>query len=451
MGKKIKKPVSFLELNDTLNKFSPDGDILEDSVYARIDEFIPTGPYILNAALSGSLFGGMPNRRSLTFAGEEGTGKTYLALSIARNAQAMGYSIIYYDTEGGIDIDFVKRLGVDTRKVRIENINTIEQFATLTAKLNETLFNMKEKGEEPPKIMVILDSLGNLSSTKEKADTTSGSGKRDMTKQQAIRRTFRVVGNDFAKNAVPFIICNHVYAAIGSFFPHNEVSGGGGIKYNSSIIMMLTKSKLTDKESEQFVIKKGLDKHTKIGIVVTVTPIKQRFARPIKVQIHIPFYKKPNPFVGLEKFVSWENCGIIRGKALNEKDYEKLSEKDKKGCFEFKVTEEHDVTSTKDYKKLSPEERLTIYEKDDKKFIEKIIEKFALPKETARTLVCRHEGGEVPLSELYTERIFTNEVLKELDEKIIKPTFMLPSIESLEDLAEVTADLENMEMDESEQ
>ena len=142
------------------------------------------------------------------------TGKTYLALSIARNAIAMGYSIIYYDSEGGIDIDFVKRLGVDTKKVRIENISTIEEFATKTAKLNETLFELKEKGLEPPKVMVILDSLGNLSSTKEKTDTTSGSGKRDMTKQQAIRRTFRVVGNDFAKNAVPFIICNHVYACL---------------------------------------------------------------------------------------------------------------------------------------------------------------------------------------------------------------------------------------------
>jgi len=216
MAKKTieKKKTTFNELSNELSKFSPDGAILEDSIYARIDEFISSGSYILNAALSGSLFGGMPNRRSLTFAGEEGTGKTYLALSIARKAQVMGYSVIYYDSEGGIDIEFVRRLGVDTKNFRIENINTIEQFATLTAKLNETIKNLRDKGKEPPKILVILDSLGNLSTTKEKEDTTSGSGKRDMTKQQTIRRTFRVVGNDFAKNAIPFIICNHVYACV---------------------------------------------------------------------------------------------------------------------------------------------------------------------------------------------------------------------------------------------
>jgi RecA/RadA recombinase len=451
MAKKTteKKQASFSELNDALSVFSPDGDILEDSVYARIDEFIPTGPYILNAALSGSLFGGMPNRRSLTFAGEEGTGKTYLALSICRNAQAMGYSIIYYDSEGGIDIDFVKRLGVDTKKFRIENISTIEQFATLTAKLNETLSGMREKGKEPPKVLVVLDSLGNLSSTKEKEDTTSGSGKRDMTKQQAIRRTFRVVGNDFAKNAVPFIICNHVYAKIGSFFPGNEISGGGGIKYNSSIIFQLTKSKLTDKDSSEAVVKKGLDQHTKIGIVVTVTPFKQRFARPIKVQIHIPFYKKPNPYVGLEKFVSWENCGIVRGKMIARKDFDKLNEKEQASCFMFETDVETQLSAAA-FRRLTEEEKENVIVKDGNNFIKEHVVRYAWPKDTARSLVCKHEGGEVPLGELYTPRVFTHEVLTELDEKVIKPTFMLPSIESLEDLVDVTADLEDVEMDDRE-
>ena len=457
MAKKTeKKQASFSELNDALNIFSPDGDILEDSVYAKIDEFIGTGSFILNAALSGSLYGGMPNRRSLTFAGVEGSGKTYLALSIARNAIAMGYHIIYYDSEGGIDIDFVKRLGVDTKKIRIENISTIEEFAHLTAKLNETLKGYRDKGIVGPKVMVVLDSLGNLSSTKEKEDTTEGSNKRDMTKQQAIRRTFRVVGNDFAKNAVPFIICNHVYESIGSFFGGKTISGGGGILYNSSMIFMLSKSKLTDKASEEHVKKQGLAEHTKIGIVVTVNPTKQRFARPIKVQVHIPFYKKPNPYVGLEKFVSWENCGVIRGKSLNEKDYLKLEEKIQKTCFEFEIEEVINATSTSAYKKLSQEERGRIYEVENEetgkieKFVKRPAKRFAQPKETARSLVCRHLGGDIPLSELYTDKVFSNAVLTELDENIIKPTFMLPSIESLEDLADVTADLEGFEEDDTE-
>ena len=70
--KSAKEKPSFSELNDLLSAFSPEGAIMDDNVYARIDEWIPTGSYILNAAMSGSLFGGMPNRRSLMFAGEEG-------------------------------------------------------------------------------------------------------------------------------------------------------------------------------------------------------------------------------------------------------------------------------------------------------------------------------------------------------------------------------------------
>lgn len=438
MAKKVStekaQKATFTELNDALSKIS-DGSIIEDSVYAKIDEWIPTGSYILNAAMSGSLFGGMPNRRSLMFAGQEGTGKTYLACSIVRNAQAMDYFPIYYDSEGSIDIDFIRRLGIDTNKFRIENVSTVEEFATLAAKLNEIIENLRKEGKTPPKIMVVLDSLGNLSSIKEKADTTSGDNKRDMTKQQAIRRTFRVLGNDFAKNGIPFIICNHVYAKIGSYIPGDEVSGGGGTKYSTSIIFVLTKSKMTDKDSEEHVKKHGIEA-TKVGIVVTIHPYKQRFARPIKVQIHIPFYKKPNPYVGLEKFVNWETCGIVRGNMLTPKEYSKLSEADQKKCYHFTVLPNN---VGKDIKDIDTE----------------IKEYYVQPKDTARQLVCKHLGGEVPLSDLYTDKVFTEEVLHQLDDNIIKKTFMLPNIESLEDLVEVTElmnetstdiDIENLDL-----
>lgn len=71
MAKK-KEETSFSKLNDMLNKIAPDGEIIDINPLGKIDEWIPTGWYILNAALSGSLFGGMPNRRSLGLAGEEG-------------------------------------------------------------------------------------------------------------------------------------------------------------------------------------------------------------------------------------------------------------------------------------------------------------------------------------------------------------------------------------------
>ena len=54
---------------------------------------------------------------------------------------------------------------------------------------------------------------------------------------------------------------------------------------------------------------------------------------------------------------------------------------------------------------------------------------------------------EIPLIQLFTDKVFTQEVLEELDSKVIRPTFMLPDIESLEDLAEIT---EQMTVEEEE-
>ena len=219
------EPGSFSKLNDLLNKIAPDGEILDINPIAKIDEWISTGSYILNAALSGSIFGGLPNRRSLVLAGEEGTGKTFIAMSIVRNAQKMGYTPIYFDSEGSIDIDFVKKLGVDTSNIRLQPVNTVEEFSHIAAQITKNFDDLKAKGENPPKVMVVLDSLGNLTSEKEKEDTTKGDNKRDMTKQQAIRKLFRVNGLQFAKHGIPFIINNHVYACI---FGDAKVKMGDG-------------------------------------------------------------------------------------------------------------------------------------------------------------------------------------------------------------------------------
>jgi RecA/RadA recombinase len=417
---KSKSPSSFLELNDVLNKISPDGGLIEDTVYTRIDEWIPTGSYILNACISGSLFGGMPNRRSLMVAGPPSAGKTYLAMSICRSAQAMEYTPIYVDTEGAIDIEFIKRLGIDPARFRVEPINTIEKFKFFAANLNKYMNEQREAGKTPPKIILVLDSLGNLSSEKEKNDAQESNDKRDMTKQQGVRGMFRVNGLDFALNGIPFIILAQSYDKIGSYIPGQEIGGGGGAKYNASITLMLTISKMDDKDSEDQNKKANINS-TKVGVVVTVTPVKQRFARPIKVQFHIPFYKKPNPYVGLESFVSWDICGIMRGKVISEKEYSKLKPEEQKECREFEVTSEG-------------------------KKGKEITKMYALPKDTARTLVCKHLGGEVPLVELFTDKVFTQDVLQQLDNNAIKPIFMLPSIHSLDDLVEITEELEGEEI-----
>ena len=85
---------------DLVKSLNSDADIIETAVWANSDDYIGTGSYILNAAVSGSLFGGLPNRRSMMLAGESGAGKSYLAASMAREAQKKGYTVIVLDSEG---------------------------------------------------------------------------------------------------------------------------------------------------------------------------------------------------------------------------------------------------------------------------------------------------------------------------------------------------------------
>jgi hypothetical protein len=212
----------------------------------------------------------------------------------------------------------------------------------------------------------------------------------------------------FARHGIPFIIVNHVYDSMSMFSP-KEISGGGGVKYNASIILQLGKGVLKDDEGKKKAEKKNVDP-SRLGVTIFVNPYKQRFARPIKVQIHIPYYKPPNPYVGLEPFVDWDHCGIVRGKALTEKEYLKLTTREQNTCKPFEIEE--------DNKKTGEREKVTYY---------------AFPKKTALTLVVKHLGGEIPLKELFSDKVFTPEVLQSMDEHIIKPTFQLPDLYSLED------------------
>lgn len=402
------KTLSFTELDNVLSKVNDKGSIITHNTFSKIDEWIPTGNFLLNAQLSGSLFGGYPNSRSICVAGESGTGKTFLTLNACREAQKMGYNIIYMDSEAAVDEDIIKNFGVNPENFRYQPVSTPQEVRHFVANLCDTLKKAKDKGSELPKIMLVLDSLGNLATNKERGDAMSGNDKKDMTKQQELRSLFRVITTDLAEMKIPFIFTNHTYASIGSFIPGQTISGGGGAIYNASVILQLSKAGL--KEGGDEAAAAGVQK---TGIIVTSKAAKNRFARPIPVKFHISFYKGMNPYVGLETFINWENCGIQRGKILDQKVFDK-------------------------YVAGKPAEAIIAPTRWEHTLEDGTVKVFYLePKETARTIVVRHLGCEVKPNELFTPKVITEEVLKELDEKIIKKMFMLPNIADLSELEDM--------------
>jgi RecA/RadA recombinase len=377
------KTFSFLELDKQLSKIEgfEMGSVLETNEFSEVSEWISTGNYLLNAQLSGSLFGGIPNNRSMGIAGDPQTGKSFLCLNITREAQKAGYDVIYCDTEGAIDRSTAKKFGIDTNRVRYQPIKTITDFKVFVANLVDKIKGYRKEGYDP-KIMIVLDSLGMLTTDKESGDALKGKSAMDMgIRSKEMRSLFRVITLDLTGVKVPLVCTNHTTTGnIGGFMPTKEAAGGDGPIFSMSNVIMLSKAQL--KEGD-----------TKTGIIVTSTPKKARFTRPYAVKFHISFMNGMNPYVGLQDFVSWENCGIQRGKLDIDK---------KTGEMTFSSVE------------------------------------------SSPRWAVAHLGKTVASTQLFTPEVFTEEVLRKLDANVIQPHFKLPDLFDEKELEEfVEGDEEN--------
>lgn len=229
------------ELKDEDTSMASDG-----TGSAEFGGFIDTGSFALNAILSGSLYGGVPDNKVTAFAGESATGKTFFVLGIVQSflAKHPTGGVVYYDTEAAITKGMMEDRGIDTNRVIIAEPDTIQKFKTHALKLIDA-YGKQSESTRPP-MMFVLDSLGQLSTSKEMEDSLEGKDTRDMTKSQIIKAAFRVLTLKLAKVKIPLIVTNHVYELVGSYIPTKEISGGSGLKYAASTIAMLTKRKEKD-------------------------------------------------------------------------------------------------------------------------------------------------------------------------------------------------------------
>ena len=241
--------MSFLKnvLKETGNEY---GTVVSDGLAtADVSGYVDTGSYIFNALCSGSLYGGLPQNKITAIAGESATGKTFFVLGVAKafldsDPKAQ---VVFFESESAITKDIIEERGIDSTRMVILPVTTVQEFryqalATLETYENET--------DRPP-ILMCLDSLGMLSTTKEMTDTAEGKETRDMTRSQIVKATFRVLTLKLGKLGVPLILTNHTYDVIGSMFPQKEMGGGSGLKYAASQIIYLSKKK--DKDGTEIV------------------------------------------------------------------------------------------------------------------------------------------------------------------------------------------------------
>ena len=143
------------------------------------------------------------------------TGKSFLALNYCKGAVDMGYSILYIDTEGTVNLDLIENFGIDTTKFRLENkLTTVEEFKIYMAKFLKKLEEVKAAGKAIPKMLIVVDSIGNFPSEKEINDAEAGENKQDMTRNKVMKSLFRIITAKLSNLGIGIIGVGHTYECV---------------------------------------------------------------------------------------------------------------------------------------------------------------------------------------------------------------------------------------------
>ena len=309
-----------------------------------IDEtetYVDTGSYIFNALVSGSIFGGVSGNKITAIAGESSTGKTFFSLAVVKNfldSNLDGYCL-YFDTEAAITKSLLESRGVDTKRLVVVRVVTIEDFRNKALKAVDIYLKSPVDDRKP--CMFVLDSLGMLSTDKEITDALNEKQVRDMTKSQLVKGAFRMLTLKLGQAKIPMIVTNHTYDVIGSYVPTKEMGGGSGLKYASSTIVYLSK-------------KKEKDGTEVIGNIIKAKTAKSRLSKENKdVEIRL-FYDER----GLDRYYGLLELGELGGLWKNvagryemdgKKIYAKEILKDPEKYFTEEVMQALDETAKKEF------------------------------------------------------------------------------------------------------
>lgn len=226
---------------DKLKKSSTikDSSILSKSKFFTDKDMIQTDVPIVNVALSGSLDGGLTPGLTM-FAGPSKHFKTAFALLMASAYQKKypDAAVLFYDSEFGTPQSYFESFNINMDNVLHTPITDVEQ-------LKHDIMNQLQSIEKGDRVIIILDSIGNLASKKEVEDSIEGKSVADMSRAKQIKSLFRMITPHLTLKDIPMIVVNHTYKEIG-MFPKDIVGGGTGSYYSADTIWILGRQQEKD-------------------------------------------------------------------------------------------------------------------------------------------------------------------------------------------------------------
>jgi RecA/RadA recombinase len=284
--------------NTFFSKMKVKNEYAENKDKFETKHFINTGCYVLNGLLCGDLLGGYPSNRVIMLAGEEAVGKSLFAsMAFVKPAAAEGRHVFYIDTENAVEDEHMTQHGIAEGDFTIAKTSFIEDVREMSVDILTKTMEVAKNADtqsEIPKAIFIMDSQGNLTTRRSVKKTLEGEDTKDMTKQQELKRLYAETVIPMGMLDIPFIVTNHVYQNVGGYGDPKKIAGGSGGLYNSSIILLLSKSKESEGTGENRI---------RVGTIVSIKVVKSRYVMPDLVgKFYLNFKTGLNPWYGLHDF-----------------------------------------------------------------------------------------------------------------------------------------------------
>lgn len=268
--------------------------VLGKSEFFGDKEVTPIDVPMLNVALSGRLDGGLVSGLTV-LAGPSKHFKTSFALKMASaylksDPEAV---VLFYDSEFGSPQSYFEAFDIDINRVLHTPITNVEE-------LKFDLISQLEQLEKSDKVIIVIDSIGNLASKKELEDALSEKAVADMSRAKALKGLFRMTTPYLTMKNIPLLAINHTYKEIG-LFPKDIVGGGTGIYYSADNIWILGRRQNktgTEITGYDFIINveksRYVKEKSKVPISVSWDGGIERFSGLLDVAIAGGFVVKPS-------------------------------------------------------------------------------------------------------------------------------------------------------------
>jgi RecA/RadA recombinase len=285
-----------MSIMDRLKKNSKikETSVLSESKFFNDKDMVQTEVPMINVGLSGSVDGGLAPGLTV-LAGPSKHFKTSFGLIMA-SAYLKKYPdavLLFYDSEFGSPQSYFEQFDIDTSRVLHTPITDVEV-------LKFDIIGQLEEMKRGDKVIIMIDSIGNLASKKEMEDAINEKSVADMSRAKALKGLFRMVTPYLNMKDIPLVAINHTYQEMG-LFPKAIVSGGTGIYYSANNIWILGRQQ--DKQGTEikgyhFVINveksRYVKEKSKIPISVSWEGGVQKWSGLLDVALEGKYVAKPS-------------------------------------------------------------------------------------------------------------------------------------------------------------